>query len=299
MSTKGDNMKKSLLMLATILAIPAMLCSCSKKADKPAGGDEPVQPAHVHERDEFGICECGDIEEVAGIRWAYAGQSMAPTSTEGGRIELFKIAGAPGHKFSFSLKRFMKINLVKWVENGEVKKVESPTTSTNFEPSVSLTYYVETEVEADNDGNCFFKYAWSETPTHTPNEYGICECNSFVGKQAHPSSDGSGKDALAYLATYNAYGEGIDWYTWQVGSDNTSMYIGGDDLATRHTIGLWYSADSENFTKISDSGYNITFTRDNADENKKLKDGTYILKVSKSSMGIQETAALKVKLYTA
>lgn len=39
-------MKKSLLMLATILAIPAMLCSCSKKADtKPAGGDEPVQPA--------------------------------------------------------------------------------------------------------------------------------------------------------------------------------------------------------------------------------------------------------------
>ena len=41
-------MKKSLLMLATILAIPAMLCSCGKKAadNTPAdGGNTPAEPA--------------------------------------------------------------------------------------------------------------------------------------------------------------------------------------------------------------------------------------------------------------
>ena len=288
------------MKIKTLLALLAAtttitLVSCKGKDDAKSSSEQP----HVHARDEFGICECGDIEEKSGIKWAQVGAEEHSADNTAGRVELYKIAGMPHHKFIFSQQRYFNIKLVEWVENGKVEKVENPTLSTEFEPSVALTYYVKAEVEADNDGNCYFKYAWAETPEHAPNEYGLCGCRTFVGKQASTSSDGSAKNSLAYLSTYNAYGDGIDWYFWTVTNDKTSMYIGGDNIATRHTVGLWYSDDGEVFNKISDSGYNITFTRDNADENKKLKNGIYILKVSKSSMGIQETAALKVKLYTA
>ena len=167
---------------------------------------------------------------------------------------------------------------MKWVEGGTVHKVENPTTTTLFEPASKFTYYVKAEVEEGNDGSVYFQYSWSSTPTHEPNEMGICDCGSFVGKTIATCTDDTVTRSLGYLSTYTAYGEGIDWIRFNIVEGDTKFYIGGHHLATRHTIGVW----APDGTKISEIGYNLT-KNDPAI-------GTYILKVTKSSMGIDAEA---------
>ena len=105
-------MKKSLILLASMLICP-MLAGCS------GGGEssdptttpttttttttDPTEPVHVHSYDEFGICDCGDIQEKDGIKWIEVGKHINATSTSAGAVELFKLQGAPDHGFSFSL----------------------------------------------------------------------------------------------------------------------------------------------------------------------------------------------------
>ena len=121
---------------------------------------------------------------------------------------------------------------------------------------------------------------------HTPNEYGVCtKCNEFVGKEAGVSEDGSVVEPLAYLASYNAYGEGIDWYRWTIAEGTTKMYVGGNYIALRHTIGLW----NPSLEKVSEVGYNETYN-DPAP-------GTWYLQVTKSADGIRDDAELKIKVW--
>ena len=126
---------------------------------------------------------------------------------------------------------------------------------------------------------------------HTPDEKGICtECDEFVGKTietltAPSDPDQQDKKApLAYLTEYNVYGEGIDWYRFEIVEGDTKFYVGGDSIATRHTAGLW----GPDGTLISDKGYNQTI------DSPAL--GQYILKVTKSAEGIREDGALWIKV---
>ena len=126
---------------------------------------------------------------------------------------------------------------------------------------------------------------------HTPDEKGICtECHEFVGKTietltAPTDPDQQDKKApLAYLTEYNVYGEGIDWYKFTIVEEDTKFYVGGDFIATRHTLGLW----APDGTKIAEKGYAQTF--------EDPEPGDYILKVTKSDEGIREDGALWIKV---
>lgn len=287
-------MKKSLILLASMLICP-LLAGCSGGEETSAPTTTPTTtattssdttPAHTHSYDEFGICSCGDIQETEGMVWLEAGKEQHAVDNTGGKVELFKLHGAPNHKFVFSIQRFFKIALVEWVQDGTVHKVENPTSSTEFAPTAVLTYYVKAVVENDNDGTVFFKYAWNETPTHTPDEKGICDCGTFVGKTV-TTTVGSAEPTrlpLGYLQTYTTYGDGIDWVKFTITAEDISFYIGGYHLATRHTIGLW----APDGTKVSDIGYNRT-------DNSPMV-GTYILKVTKSTSGIEADADIYVRV---
>ena len=283
-------MKKSLILLASMLICP-LLAGCSGEPEPTTTEPAPTttttttseEPGHTHSYDEFGVCECGDVQETAGLQWLEVGKEQHAVDSTAGKVELFKLHGAPNHKFIFSIQRFFKIALVEWVQDGTVHKVENPTSSTEFAPTAVLTYYVKAVVEDGNDGTVYFKYAWNETPTHTPDEKGICDCGTFVGKTLATCEDDTIVLGLGYLSTYDAYGAGIDWVRFTIAEGVTKFYIGGHTLAARHTIGLW----APDGTKISDAGYNLT-KNDPAP-------GTYILKVTKSSMGIDAGADVYVR----
>ena len=282
-------MKKSLILLASMLICP-LLAGCSGEPEPTTTEPAPTttttttseEPAHTHSYDEFGICDCGDIQETEGMKWLEVGKHQNAVSTAAGAVELFKLQGAPNHSFSFSLQRYFNVKLVKWVQDGTVHKEENPATTKVFDATAKVVYYVKAEVEAGNDGNCYFQYSWKNGQTHTPDEKGICDCRSFVGKDLGTSEDASVRKALAYLSTYDAYGEGIDWIRFNIAEGVTKFYIGGNHIATQHTQGLW----APDGTKISDNGYNKTVNDPTP--------GAYIIKVSKGT-SIQNDADIYIR----
>ena len=73
-------MKKTIILLASLLAA-GVLAGCSGNAEptttEPAPTTTPTSstdPVHEHSFDEFGICDCGVIEEKAGIELIFPGE---------------------------------------------------------------------------------------------------------------------------------------------------------------------------------------------------------------------------------
>ena len=172
----------AVVVLTLAIVLPVTLSSKKGDGGNPSGGGssggEVTPPAHTHVYDDFGICDCGHVEEKPGLEAATAGDFTVGKSAAPGTKHLYKLHLYKDHNIAITINHFYDANsfTLKWVEDGTVKYQNIKTDT--FEVKKSGVYYLSALTSSGCEGKEIeFKYAYTSAP-HTYDENGFCECGN-------------------------------------------------------------------------------------------------------------------------
>ena len=219
-----------------------------------------------HNSNEFGLCECGRSDGYTSMNI----DALTPQfDSEVGTIHKFKYQFYKDHKYvaagvtSFPANDvdvyYFQKNPGQWVKESFDKKGLDVFNNGAFYVAPQTGDYCLVVKATKVTTHAAFKLQ-IDANSHQYEEWGECPCGQFIGQTINTSEDGSQKYAVGDLAK----GE-KRYFRWKVTNNvYNQMYIGGDSIAVRHTIGLFDSRG----VKLSTSGYNQTITSPNLVINK-------------------------------
>jgi hypothetical protein len=219
-----------------------------------------------HQYNDLGLCECGKTDGYKSMNI----DALTPEfDSEVGTIHKFKYQFHKDHKYvaagvtSFPANDvdvyYFQKNPGQWVKESFDKKGLDVFNNGAFYVAPQTGDYCLVIKATKVTTHAAFKLQ-IDANSHQYEEWGECPCGQFIGQTINTSEDGSQKYAVGDLAK----GE-KRYFRWKVTNNvYNQMYIGGDSIAVRHTIGLFDSRG----VKLSTSGYNQTISSPNLVINK-------------------------------